>query len=186
MNGLQVYRRLGALAAIFAISVVVATIAHAQGKPSYGQQIAVLKLLQPDLKVIGVMSSNLSDKEIQDITRAGLGQGEQIVVGIPQDPRDISQVYKKMVSEKKIQILWVPKSNDDLMMGVGFEYLRTNTLLDKVGLCIPDPSLLASGALCSVQIEGGKLTVYVNQKIASVLGAHVPTEESSSVTYVSR
>jgi ABC-type uncharacterized transport system substrate-binding protein len=158
----------------------------AQSKPSFGQQIAVIKILQPDVKIIGVMGATLSEKEIQDITRAGLAQGVQIVVGLPQNPREISDIYKKLVSDKKIQALLVPKGSDDMMMGVGFEYLRSNTLLDKIALYIPNPDLLSSGALCSVQVESGKLTVYVNQKIASLLGAHVPAEQSESVTYVSR
>ena len=158
----------------------------AQTKPSYGQQIAVIKILQPDVKIIGVMGATLSEKEIQDITRAGLAQGVQIVVGLPQNPREISDVYKKLVNDKKIQALLIPKGSDDMMMGVGFEYLRSNTLLDKIALYMPNPDMISSGALCSVQVESGKLMVYVNQKIALLLGAHVPAEQSESVTYVSR
>ncbi|HTY09825.1 MAG TPA: hypothetical protein VMF88_02025 [Bacteroidota bacterium] len=159
---------------------------EAQSKPSYGQQIAVIKILQPDVKIIGVMGATLSEKDVQDITRAGLAQGMQIVVGLPQNPREISDIYKRLLNEKKIQVLWVPKGSDDMMMGIGFEYLRSTTLLDKIALYIPNPDLLPSGALCSVQMESGKLTVYVNQKIATLLGARVPAEQSESVTFVSR
>jgi|SRR5208283_3610837 len=186
MNGSKIFFRLLAILPTLLMILLVMSNAAAQSKPSFGQQIAVMKLLQPDLKIIGVMGTGLSEKEIQDITRAGLAQATQIIIGLPQDPRDISQIYKKMITEKKVQIIWIPNANDYMMMGIGFEYLRSNTLLDKIGLCIPDPALLSSGAFCSVQIENGKVTAYVNQKIASLLGVRIPVDAGSSVTYVSQ
>ena len=186
MNGRKTFCRLLVVCSTLLIALLVASNAMAQSKPSFGQQIAVMKILQPDLKIIGVIGSGLPEKEIQDITRAGLAQGIRIVVGLPQEPRDISMIYKRMISENKIQILWIPNVSDDMVMGVGFEYLRSNTVLDKIGLCIPSPTLLSSGAYCCVQMENGKVTVYVNQKIASLLGARIPADESSSVTYVSQ
>ncbi len=186
MNGRIICCRLSLVFSAFLSTLLVASDAAAQLKPTFIQQIYIMKLLQPNLKIIGVLGSDLTEKEIQDIKRAGLGQGIQIVFGLPKDPREISSIYKNMVAEMKVQTVWIPEANDGMMMGVGFEYLRTNTLLDKIGLCIPNPDLLSSGAFCSVQIENGKVTVYVNQKIAALLGARIPTDETSSVTYVSR
>jgi hypothetical protein len=116
MDGEKIFGMLMLVLWAFLLTLPVVSDVAAQSKPTYGQQIAVMKILQPDLKIIGVMGSDFSDKEIQDITRAGLGQGTQIIVGFPKDPRDISQIYKKMLSEEKIQIVWIPNVNDDMMI----------------------------------------------------------------------
>jgi ABC-type uncharacterized transport system substrate-binding protein len=168
------------------LSFSATTQTQAQSTPGLGQHIGVMKVLYPGLKIIGVMGRDITEKMMQDLTRAGLGQGIQITIGRPKDAQEISAIYKKMVNEKGVQMLWIPESRDDLMMGVGFEYLRSTALLDKVGLCVPNQSLLASGALCSVQLEAGKVVTYVNQKIAGVLGINVPNDQESKITFVSR
>lgn len=159
---------------------------QATSQASYGQQIAAMKIVNPNLKSIGVFGSALSDKSLQDITRAGLGQGVEIVVGRPKNAREISAIYKKMVSEKQIQIVWLPDAEDILMLGVGFEFLRSTTLPDKIGLCVPNQSMLASGGLCSIQLESGKVTAYVNPQIAGVIGANIPKDNSSGIAFVAK
>ena len=152
----------------------------------YGQQIAVMKILNPNLKSIGVFGSTLSDKSIQDLTRAGMGQNIQVVIGRPKDAKEISAIYKKMVYEKNIQMIWLPDATDQLMLGVGFEFLRSTTLPDKIGLFVPNQAMLSSGALCSVQVESGKVTAYVNHQVAGVLGANVSIDPSSGIAFVAK
>jgi ABC-type uncharacterized transport system substrate-binding protein len=145
-------------------------------KASLGQQVAVMKTLKPDLKTIGVVSNNISDKMTQDLTRAGVSQGITIVIAKAKDAREVASLYKKLVSEKKIQMLWVPDASDDVVMGLGMDFLKENTAMDGVGLCVPVKALVASGALCCVQSEDGKLVAYVNKKLAAVVGATIPAE----------
>ncbi len=145
-------------------------------KASLGQQVAVMKTMKADLKTVGVISSTITDKMTQDLTRAGVSQGITIVIAKVKDAREVASLYKKLVSERKIQMLWVPDAGDDVVMGLGMEYLKENTVMDGVGLCVPLKALVATGALCSVQSEDGKLTAYVNKKIAAVVGAAVPAE----------
>ena len=117
------------VAALFLCTVLISHSSLAQ-KASLGQQVAVMKALKPDLKVIGIISNNISDKLTADVTRAGLSQGVTIVIAKAKDPRDVSSLYKKLVSEKKIQMLWVPDPSDDVVMGIGMDYLRENTAMD--------------------------------------------------------
>jgi hypothetical protein len=145
-------------------------------KATYGQQVAVLKILKSDLKTIGVIGSNVSDKMTQDLTRAGVSQGVTVVIAKAKDARDVASLYKKLTSEKNIQILWSPDAGEYVVMGLGMEYLIENTAMDRVGLCVPAKNLVPGGALCSVQVEDGKLTAFVNKKIATVVGAAVPAE----------
>jgi hypothetical protein len=154
-------------------------------KASYGQQVAVMKVLKPDLKIIGVLGSNLSDKNVQDLTRAGMAQGVTVVIAKPKDPREVGALYKRLVSDKKIQILWLPDGSDEVMMGISIDFLTENTAMDRVGLCVTEKKLVASGVLCSILTENGKLVVYVNKKIASVIGVAVPGE-GSEINFVSQ
>jgi hypothetical protein len=161
--------------ALAACTILLSLSAMAQ-KATFGQQVAVMKTIKSDLKVIGVISSNISDKTTQDVTRAAVSQGVTVVIAKSKDAREVASLYKKLVSDKKIQLLWIPDAGDDVVMGLGMQYLIENTAMDRVGLCVPVKTLVAGGALCCVQIEDGKLTVFVNKKIASVVGASVPAE----------
>jgi len=154
-------------------------------KASLSQQIAVMKALKPELKTVGVLAGSLTDKLTQDLTRAGLGQGITVVIAKPKDPREVVSLYKKMVSERKIQILWLPDAADEVVSGVSIDYLKENTAMDGVGLCVDDKKHIASGALLCVQSEGGKLTAYVNKKIAAVVGAAIPGE-GTGISFVSQ
>jgi ABC-type uncharacterized transport system substrate-binding protein len=158
----------------------------AQTAASYGQQIAIAKTLKPGLITLGVFGSNLSDKTIEQISRAAAGQGIKVVVAKPQDAGQVSSFYNKLVSEKKAELLWLPDASDNMLLGIGFEFLRSKALADKVGLIVPQESLVASGGLCTVTADGGKLKVIVNQKIAQMIGLSVPSESGESVVYVSR
>lgn len=154
-------------------------------KATFGQQVAVMKVLKADLKTVGVLAGTMSDKLTQDLTRAGLAQGVTIVIAKPKDQRDVVSLYKKLVSERKIQMLWLPDASDDVVSGVSVDYLKENTAMDGVGLCTTEKKLVASGALVSVQSENGKLVAYVNKKIAAAVGAVVPGE-GSDINFVSQ
>lgn len=154
-------------------------------KASLGQQVAVMKALKPDLKTVGVLSGNMTDKLSQDLTRAGISQSITVVIAKPKDQREVAGLYKKLVSEKKIQMLWLPDGGDEVTSGVSSDYLRENTAMDGVGLCVTEKNLVVGGALCSVQLENGKLTVYVNKKIASVVGVTIPPE-GSGITFIAQ
>jgi hypothetical protein len=160
--------------------------AYAQAAASYGQQIAIAKTLKPGLATIGVFGSNLSDKMIDMISRAANGQGVKIVVAKPQDAGQVSQFYAKLVVEKGAEFIWLPDASDAMMLGIGFEFLRGKALADKVGLIVPQESLVATGGTCTMLVEGGKLRVIVNQKIAEMIGLSVPRGDGESITYVTR
>lgn len=153
---------------------------------TYGQQLAVMKKIKAGLSTVGVLSNTLGDKALEDITRAAMGQGLKIFIARPKDAREIAALYKTLVVEKKVQMLWIPDGQDKLLLGVGFEFLKENALPDKIGLCVPDQGLVSQGALCSVGMENGKLTAYINQRISGVVGAEVPAEENSPINFVTR
>jgi hypothetical protein len=165
------------------VCTLLLTAASFAQKASFGQQVAVMKTIKADLKTIGVISSVMTDKMTQDLTRAGVSQGITIVIAKAKDAREVSSLYKKLVGERKIQILWIPDAGDDVVMGLGMDFLKENTAMDGVGLCVPAKNLVAGGALCCVQSEDGKLVAYVNKKIAAVVGATVPAE-SAGISFV--
>jgi ABC-type uncharacterized transport system substrate-binding protein len=170
----------------FACTVFCTGRAGAQTQASYGQQIAVAKMLRAGLATIGVMTSNLSDKAIEQINRAATAQGVKIVVAKPQDASQISAFYAKLVSEKKAELIWIPDGGDQMLTGVGFEFLRAKALGDKIGLMVPSESMVPSGGLCTVLSEGGKVRVIVNQRIAQIIGISVPSESTAAISYESK
>ena len=136
------------LALVVMITGLVTQRVYAQALASMSQQIAAMKMLNPGLKTIGVIGSTLTDKDLADITRYGMGMGVEMVFARPKDARDIASMYKKMVNDKKVQMVWMPDPNDKTMLEIGFEFLKDETLVDKIGLCVPKQELTQSGALC--------------------------------------
>lgn len=159
--------------------------ACAQTPASYGQQIAVAKTIVQDLKHIGVLTSTLTEKDLESINRAALGQGVKLFVGRVKDPSLIASLYKTLVNDKGSQIIWIPTQDDGLLHDMGFKYLRESSVRDKVGLLVPNNALVPSGALCSVATEEGKVKAYVNQRIAEAVGASIPAGEGP-ITFVVR
>ena len=165
---------------ILLLTISVVSTNYAQQQVGLSQQIYVLKLLKPEVKTIGVMTSTMSTKDFQEITRLGLAHGLEFVFAKAESPQDISSLYQQMVATKKIKLIWLPDNNDEIMLGVGFQFLRENTLLDKIGLCTPKKLLVESGALCSVQKEEGKVVVYLNKRNAELLSINIPASDANS------
>ncbi|KAB2925924.1 MAG: hypothetical protein F9K22_01125 [Bacteroidetes bacterium] len=157
-----------------------------QTSVTFGQQIALLKMLKPDLESIGVLSTSLNEKDVQQYTRSSLQQGVKLYVAEPKDARDIPSLYKKLVAEKKVQLILIPSVEDRIMLDVGYEFLKENTLLDRIGVCVPDVRFIANGAFFSVAKEEGKLVVTVNQRIAALVGASIPSQPNPSISFVTR
>lgn len=170
------------------VILVVASIGvgHAQTPASFAQQIAVAKTMVQDLQQIGVLTSNLSDKELESINRAAAGQGVKLFIGKVKDMASVATMYKTLVSDKGSQIIWIPNAEDALLSDMGFKYLRESTVRDRVGLLVPNDALVPSGALCSILSEGGKVKAYVNQRVAAAVGANIPGGTDGPVTYVLR
>ncbi|HVN47690.1 MAG TPA: hypothetical protein VMU30_02595 [Bacteroidota bacterium] len=153
-------------------------------KAGYAQQFAILKRMKPELTTIGVMGSMLNDKSIDALTHAAAGQGLKIVVGVPKSIHDVAEIYRKLV-DKGAQVIFVPDGSDNLVLGNGFEFLRESSLTDRIGIMVPQQSLVSGGALCSVTMEDGKYKAFVNQRIAQVVGANIPGGDEK-VTYVTQ
>lgn len=175
------------LAVVTALCVLVlAGSAPAQSKVSFGQTIGVLKKLKPDLNSVGVLSTTTSKKDAEAMARTALQQGVKVFVAIAADVREVPQLYKTLVGEKKVQVIVLPDADDRTMTGMGFDFLKENALTDRVGICAPTPGLVAEGAVCCVSRENDKVVAYVNQKVLGFINAAVPTEESSSISFVLR
>lgn len=160
--------------------------ALAQAKAAHGQQLFLLKSLKPAAKKVGVIGAALTDQEVLSLTRAGMGVGLTVVVARPANAREVALLYKKLVAESKVDMILVTSGGGDWFTGASVEYLRENAVMDRVGLCVPTLEQMAGGALCSIQLENGKLVVHVNQKVANVVGAAVPIEQNASIAYVVR
>ncbi len=154
-------------------------------KAGYAQQFAILKRMKPELTTIGVMGSTLTEKNIESLTHAATGQGLKIVIGVPKSVRDIAEIYRKLVVGNKVQVIFVPDADDNIVLGNGFEFLRESSLTDRVGIMVPQQSLVSGGALCSVTMEDGKYKAFVNQRIAQVVGANIPGGDEK-VTYITQ
>lgn len=158
----------------------------AQSKPTFGQVLGVMKKLKSDLTIVGVMSTTLSSKDIENMSRSAMQQGVKLFVSIPKDVREISGLYKTMVNEKKVQLIIIPDQSDVTMTGMGFEFIKENATVDRVGICAPDPAMVAQGAMCSVVRENEKIVAYVNQRVLAFVNAKMPSEESTAISFVLR
>lgn len=166
--------------------LVMPRVAQSQAKVTYGQDIFLLKSLKPSLKNIGIMESKLFSKDIESIARAAAGQGIKITVAKVIDVREISGLYKSLVLDHHVEMLWIPDAHDNLLLGIGFEFIQENAILDRIGLCVPVKDLVDRGALCSIEEESGKLIVYVNQRIALIDGLQSPTSQNPAIEFVAR
>jgi ABC-type uncharacterized transport system substrate-binding protein len=160
--------------------------ARSQTRVTYSQHLYLIKSLKPSIKIVGVIASTLTPEEIESLARAATGLGVKIVVATISDARNISSSYKNLIREHKVEIVWIPDGGDKLLLETGFEYLRENTILDRIGLCVPSKDLVAAGALCSFENENGKFNVYVNRRIAQVDGITPPSEQDPKIAYIVR
>jgi len=158
----------------------------AQNVPGYAQMIFVSKMLKPDVKSVGIISANMSDKEAEKAARAGMGQNIAVVLARPKSAGDVSSLYRRMVSEKKVEFILLPDPADELMTGPGFEYLREAALSDKIGIIVVSESLLSSGALACVVNRDGQTKAMVNHKVATVLGISPAEGGSTPLSYVGK
>ncbi|MBP9211204.1 MAG: hypothetical protein KBF97_00290 [Bacteroidetes bacterium] len=157
-----------------------------QSSVPFGQQIALLKMLKPDLVTVGVLTNSLNEEKKQQLIRSSLQQGVNVFVAVPNDVRDIPVLYKKLIGEKKVQLIIIPNVEDRILLGIGYEYLKENSLLDRIGVCVPDVKFIANGAFFAVIKEDGKLIVTVNQRIAALVGATIPVQQNPSISFVAR
>jgi ABC-type uncharacterized transport system substrate-binding protein len=171
---------------IFTLVIFLSNGSSAQTGVTFGQQISVLKSLKGDLQVIGVISSTLNENDVANLTRSALQMGIKIFVAEPKSPKEIPELYRKLVSEKKVQLILIPTSDDKMVLQFGFDFLKENSMLDKIGLCVPDLEFLAQGGMCFIGKENGKFMVYVNQKVSAFMGVTVPQNESPSINFVLR
>jgi ABC-type uncharacterized transport system substrate-binding protein len=166
--------------------LMVAGAADLGNAQSAGQQVAILKMLKPGTTVIGVLTTTATDKSMESLTRAGTGQGVKIVFARPKGPGEVSTLYRKLVADDQLKLILVPDVQDELILGMAFDYLRDQSIADKVGLCVLDESYVAKGALCAILSENGKVRVVVNQKMAQLVSATVPAEGTTSALFVAR
>lgn len=172
------------LMSIFLLCGIFSTMLQAQTGVPYAQQIAVIKKIKTEISVIGVLTTTMSDKSIEQMGRAATGLGVKIVLAQPKEASELPSLYKKLIKEKGAQILWIPDPSDKLMTGIGFEFLRENALPDRIGIIVPDQTLVGTGGLCNVYSDAGKLKAVVNQRIAQVVGATVPNDPADPVAYI--
>lgn len=171
---------------IVASALLLLSTAAVLNAQSAGQQVAVMKMLLPGTTAIGVLSGSMTDKKVEDLTKAGTAQGVKVIVARPKEPREVGALYKKLISQEGVRLILVPDSEDPLVLGIAFDYLREQAVQDKIGICVLDEDLVAKGALCAVQLKDGKVQVSVNQKMAVLIGATIPPEGTSSVSFVAR
>jgi len=157
---------------------------HCQAALSFGQQVYLMKTLKPSLKSIGIISFNLTDEEAGKLARAGLALGVKTTVARVNDNHEISDLYRKLVGECNAEMIWIPENDDRMIRGVGMEFLLSSAIEDKVGLCVPTRDAVSKGALCCFQMDKNKYTIYINQRIAGVVGAAVPSQQDSRITYI--
>ena len=162
------------------------TLLSAQSKPTFGQVLGVIKKLKADLTVVGVMSTTLSSKDIENMTRSAMQQGVKLFVTEPKDVREVPALYKALVNDKKAQMIIITDIADKTMTGMGFDFIKETATMDRVGICAPDPALVSQGAMCSIVKENEKIVVYVNQKVLAFVSAKMPSEESSTINFVLR
>jgi ABC-type uncharacterized transport system substrate-binding protein len=155
----------------------------AQTPAGYTQQVFVMTKLVPSLKSIGIISNKVTEPFSEATRRAGLSMGIKVIIAKANSPREIPELYHTLL-KKEVKMIWLPDKDDAMLLDKGFEYLREITLEDKIGLCVPVSKMVSEGALCCVQIEGNKLTVYIDRRVAQVIGATVPNDPDSSIKYV--
>jgi ABC-type uncharacterized transport system substrate-binding protein len=168
---------------IVLLSMLMISMTTAQTTAGFTQQAYALSKIMPSVKTIGIISSKVTDSFFQSTTRAGFSNGIKVIVAKVHSPREIPELYHTLLKDGA-KMIWLPDKDDDMVLEKGFEYLRENTLEDKIGLCVPLSKMVLEGAFCSIQIEGKNLTVQINKRVAQVIGAAIVDDPSSSVKYV--
>jgi hypothetical protein len=176
-----------AMSAFVILGVFIGTFAEsqAQSPATYAQQIYAMKMIQGNLNTVGVMGNSLTDDQMQQLTRAGHTQGVRVVIGKVDNARDISGVYRAMVGSEKVQVIWLPDPDDKMIMSSGFDFLRQNTIADRVGLYVPAADYVTNGALAAILTNGGNIEIHYNSRIAGRVGVSMPGDDST-VTFIER
>lgn len=165
------------------LTMLMISIMTAQTSAGYTQQIYVINKLIPSIKSIGIISNTATEPFIEATRRAGLSSGIKVIIAKANSPQEIPELYQTL-RKKEVKMIWLPDKNDVMLLEKGFEYLRETTLEDKIGLCVPVSKMVSEGALCCIQIEGNKLTVYIDRRVAQAIGATIPNDPDSSIKYV--
>lgn len=155
----------------------------AQTQAGYSQQIFAMTKIFPSAKIIGIISNKATDSFMQSATRAGLPFGMKVIIAKAKSPSEIPNLYHTLLKDG-VKIIWLPDKNDEMLLDKGFEYLREITLEDKIGLCAPVSHMVSEGALCCIQVEENKLTVYIDRKVAQVVGVTIPDDPTGAIKYV--
>jgi ABC-type uncharacterized transport system substrate-binding protein len=171
------------IGSITLLSILMVPKLSAQTTAGLNQQAFALSKIMPSLKVVGIISSKTTEAYLQSAVRTGLVHGFKVLAAKANSPREIPELYRTLV-KSGAKLIWLPDKEDVMLMEKGFEYLRESTLEDKIGLCVPLPNMVSEGALCCVLIEGDKLTVQINKKVAQVLGTVIKEDPTNSVKYV--
>lgn len=151
--------------------MLLSSLGIAQSQVHHTQQAYLMKKLDPQLGTLGVISSQqLNEDQRQAIMRAFIGHGITVVFGFPNSTREIPGIYRQLRSVYRIDAVWIPEDDDPIVLVEGFEFLRQNTIRDRVSLYVPRPELVASGAFASINTNGGSIIVYINERVASVVG----------------
>ncbi len=165
------------------MSILGASTISAQTIAGYSQQLFALTKLMPSAKAFGVISSTATESFIQSMTRTGHSFGVKVIIAKANNPREIPELYHTLL-KSGVKMIWLPDKDDFMLVEKGFEFLRENTLEDKIGLCVPVSKLVAEGALCCVQSEGAKLLVTVDKRVAQVVGVAAQDDANGSIRYV--
>ena len=165
------------------LSMFIMSVMTAQTSAGYSQQVFAMTKIMPSVKMIGIISNRATDSFIQNTARAGLQFGVKVLIAKVNNPREIPDLYHTLLKDGA-KIIWLPDKDDAMLLDKGFEYLREITLEDKIGLCVPVSKMVSEGALCCILLEGNKVTVYIDRRVAQVVGATVPDDPNSSIKYI--
>ena len=155
----------------------------AQEKATLAQQFYVLKLFNPKLKKVGVITSVENTEKIKEtLTRACLINGLKAIYVEANGLHQLGDAINSLVQDEEIGFLWIPPNDPIVSTEVAMKYILKKAVLKGVPTCVPDKKWLNFGGTLYVGIENGKVRPYFNTRLVEALGMKVPEKYTHFAT----
>ena len=157
-----------------------------QGEPESDvgmvQQAFFLKKLKPDLERVGVLwkkGAPNQERKLRSIESAAASIQAKLFVAYVEDKSEVPEKFRLLSREHDVQALWIIENDGVVDASVPKEYLIENTVKEGIPLMAPTTSWVDAGAPFTVQEDGGKVQIMLNEPAAVATGLQVPDEYKS-------
>ncbi len=150
------------------------------------QSFYLMKEVFPEMKTVGVMVNDEQvnvDELKSKLERVSAQMAVSIIISHVKELKDVSAEFKNLTTNYKLDVLWIPESDDVLNNKIARDFLVKNSVIKKIPLVIHNEEWIKEGALLCLFKKEGKTALSVNPQTAKALGVTVPEKYIPQTTF---